>query len=47
MSGADFLKLRILRNLNAFHARISELEAIGNAAATQSAILRPDHRAFG
>jgi hypothetical protein len=34
VSGADFLRLQILKELDAFHARLYQLEVTGNAAAT-------------
>lgn len=36
MSGADFLRLQMLRDLDAFHARLFILEATRNALARQS-----------
>jgi hypothetical protein len=44
MSGADFLRLQILRELDGFHARIFQLEATRNAAARLAAKNRPDRR---
>jgi hypothetical protein len=46
VSGADFLRLKILRALDAFHARLLELqfEATRNEAARLAANLRPDRR---
>src|SRR2546428_11580831 len=43
MSGAHFLRLQILRELDAFHVRLLELqlEATRDAAATLAAGLRP------
>jgi hypothetical protein len=42
VSGPDFLRLQILRELDAFHARLSQLEATRNAAAERAgAHLRP------
>jgi hypothetical protein len=47
VSGTDFLRLQILRELDAFHARLSQLEATRNAAAGRAANLRPDRRSSG
>jgi hypothetical protein len=49
ISGADFLRLKILRELDAFHARLLELqfEATRNEAARLAADLRPDRRSSG
>jgi hypothetical protein len=49
ISGADFLRLQILRELDDFHARLLllQLEAIRNEAARLAANLRPDRRSFG
>jgi hypothetical protein len=46
ISGADFLRLKILRELDAFHARLLQLqfEATRNEAARLAANLRPDRR---
>jgi hypothetical protein len=37
MSGTDFLRLQILRELDAFHARLFQLEVARNAAARRAA----------
>ena len=37
MSGTDFLRLQILRELDAFHARLFQLEVTRNAAARRAA----------
>jgi hypothetical protein len=47
MSGADFLRLQILRDLDAFHARLFQLEASRNAAERQAASSNPYHRSSG
>jgi hypothetical protein len=49
ISGADFLRLQILRELDDFHARLLQLqfEATRNAAAGLAANLRPDRRSSG
>jgi len=49
ISGADFLRLQILRELDDFHARLLQLqlEAIRNEAARLAANLRPGRRLFG
>jgi hypothetical protein len=49
ISGADFLRLKILRELDAFHARLLQLqfEATRNEAARLTANLRPDRRSSG
>ena len=46
VSGADFLRLKILRELDAFHARLLQLQfaAIRNEAARLAANLHPDRR---
>jgi hypothetical protein len=46
VSGADFLRLKILRGLDAFHARLLQLqfEATRNEAARLAANLHPDRR---
>jgi len=46
VSGADFLRLKILRELDAFHARLLQLqlEATRNAAARLAANLHSDRR---
>ena len=44
MSGADFLRLQILRELDGFHARLFQLEATRTAAARRAANPRPDRR---
>jgi hypothetical protein len=46
VSGADFLRLKILRELDAFHARLLQLqlEVTRNEAARLAANLRPDRR---
>jgi hypothetical protein len=47
VSGADFLRLQILRELDAFHARLLQLEATRNAAARLAANLPPDRPSSG
>jgi hypothetical protein len=49
VSGADFLRLKILRELDAFHARLMQLqfEATRYEAARLAANLRPDRRSSG
>src|SRR5437899_11286367 len=49
ISGADFLRLQILRGLDDFHARLLQLqlEATRNEAARLAANLRPDRRSSG
>ena len=49
ISGADFLRLQILRELDDFHARLLQLqlEAIRNEAARLAANLRPGRRLSG
>jgi hypothetical protein len=49
ISGADFLRLKILRELDAFHARLLQLqfEATRNEAARLAADLRPERRSSG
>jgi hypothetical protein len=49
ISGADFLRLQILRELDDFHARLLhlQLEATRNEAARLAANLRPDRRSSG
>jgi hypothetical protein len=49
ISGADFLRLQILRELDAFHARLLQLqfEATRHEAARLAANLRPDRRSSG
>jgi len=46
MSGAHFLRLQILRELDAFHMRLLQLqlEATQDVAATLAANLRPAQR---
>lgn len=48
VSGANFLRLQILRELDAFEARLLQLEATGNAAAARlTANLSSDRRSSG
>ncbi len=49
ISGADFLRLKILRELDAFHARLLQLqfEATRNEAARLGANMRRDRRSSG
>src|SRR5712691_2958203 len=49
MSGADFLRLQILRELDDFHARLLQLqfEATRNEAARLGANMRRDRRSSG
>src|SRR5216117_1718305 len=49
MPGAHFLRLQILRKLDAFHARLLQLqfERTRNAAARLAANMRPDRRSSG
>jgi len=49
ISGADFLRLKILRELDAFHARLLQLqfEATRNEAARLRANMRRDRRSSG
>jgi hypothetical protein len=47
VSGADFLRLQILKELDAFHARLFQLEVARNAAAIRATHLRPDRRSSG
>ena len=49
VSGADFLRLKILRELDAFHARLLQLqfEATRNEAARLGANMRRDRRSSG
>jgi hypothetical protein len=49
ISGADFLRLQILRELDDFYARLLQLqfEATRNEAARLTADLRPDRRSSG
>jgi hypothetical protein len=49
ISGADFLRLKILRELDAFHARLLQLqfETTRNEAARLAANLRPERRSSG
>jgi len=46
VSGADFLRLKILRELDAFHARLMQLQldAIRNESTRLAANLHPDRR---
>jgi hypothetical protein len=49
VSGADFLRLKILRELDSFHMWLLQLqlEATRNEAARLAANLRPDRRSSG
>ena len=49
MRGAHFLRLQILRELDAFHARLLQLqfETTRDAAARLAANMRPDRRSSG
>jgi hypothetical protein len=47
MSGTEFLRQQMLRELDAFHARLLQLEATTNAAPRQAASPHPGRRSSG